>query len=305
MNKSIKEILEIIDKISEEYNIKIYKKKIDLNLQLKGVSSLFDYKENTITWLRNQETLEKHEIKKKISLIIVPQGIEKKDYFLNYIETDKPQNLFSLLVEKIYEDMLIKKENGKNSVISEKSQISGEVIIGNNCTIEEDVIIGKGTIIGNNVIIKRKTIIGEDCLIQSGAIIGEDGFGFIELDNKIKRRMPHLGGVKIGNGVEIGANTCIVRGTLYDTIIEDYVKIDNLCHIAHNVRIGRNSFIVAHTLIGGSVTIGENCWVSTSNIRNLLTIEDDSFIGIGSTVVKNVKKNTMVYGNPAKEKEKK
>lgn len=293
-----------IKEVSSEFNIGIIEEVYDeKNLSnILGVSSLFNYKEKTITWIRDKKTFEKVKIKEKIDFIIIPPEIEDRNNFINYIVTDKPQNLFSLLLEKIYLSNQIIEEIGLNTIIGKTTKIGKNIKIGNNCTIEDNVTIGDGTIIGNNVIIKENTIIGEECVIQSGSIIGEAGFGFIELDNKIKRRMPHLGGVKIGKGVEIGANTCIVKGTLDDTIIEDYVKIDNLCHIAHNVKIGKNSFIVAHTLIGGSVVIEENCWIATSVIRNLLTIGKNSLVGFGSIVVKDVGDNTIVLGNPAKPK---
>jgi UDP-3-O-[3-hydroxymyristoyl] glucosamine N-acyltransferase len=100
--------------------------------------------------------------------------------------------------------------------------------------------------------------------------------------------------------VHIGNNTCIDRGSLSDTILYEGVKVDNLVHIAHNVKIGKNSLIIAQSMIAGSVTIGENCWIAPSScIRNAVKIGNQVTIGLASTVTKNVPDNSTVLGSPA------
>ena len=111
---------------------------------------------------------------------------------------------------------------------------------------------------------------------------------------------PHLGGLVIEDHVHLGNNTCIDRGSLKDTIIHQGVKIDNLVHIAHNVTIGKNSLIIACSMIAGSVVIGENCWVApSSSVRNGIYIGDNTTIGLGSVVTKSVGADETVAGNPA------
>jgi len=113
--------------------------------------------------------------------------------------------------------------------------------------------------------------------------------------------VPHYGGVVIGQNVEIGANTCIDRGTLDDTIIGNNVKIDNLCHIGHNCIIKDNSSIVALSMLGGSAIIEENSYIAPGvMIKNQLKIGENSLIGIGAVVIKDVEKNKVVAGVPAK-----
>lgn len=289
---------ESIYKIIENYNINVFAKKITKEIEIEGISSFYNYKRKTFTWIKNKEIFDKNEIKEKIEFIILPKEVNEFNNFKNYISTDTPKELFFLILEKFFKNDK-KCLNGKNSIISEEAVIEENVVIGNNCTIEKNVTISSGTIIGNNVVIKEKTKIGKNCIVQSGAIIGEDGFGFIEI-NKIKKRVPHIGGVQIGNEVEIGANTCIVRGVLEDTILEDGVKIDNLCHIAHNVVIKKNTAVVAQALIAGSSKIEENCWISTSCIRNQISIGKNCLVGLGAVVVKDIEDNSIVYGNPAK-----
>ena len=290
------QIIELI----KEYNIEVQDLKLSEKIEISGISTFYNYKSNTITWLKNKEIFLKNSINTKIEFIILAEDIKEYKNFKNYIVTKKAKELFFLII-KYFCSSLEKnsKIENKNSIISSKAKIADNVIIGNYCTIEDNVNIGKNTIIGNNVTIKNNTVIGESCIIQSGAIIGEDGFGFIDINNK-KIRVVHLGGVQIGNFVEIGANTCIVKGTIDNTIIENNVKIDNLCHIAHNIIIKENTAIVAQTLLGGSVKIGENCWISTSAIRNQINIGKNTLVGLGSVVVKDVPENSIVYGNPAK-----
>ena len=114
-------------------------------------------------------------------------------------------------------------------------------------------------------------------------------------------KFPHVGGVQIGDTVEIGANTCIDKGTLGDTVIGDGSKIDNLVHIAHNVKVGRSCAIIAHCMVGGSTVIGDYSWVAPSScLRDQLVIGRHATIGLGSVVTKAVADGDTVYGVPAR-----
>ena len=113
--------------------------------------------------------------------------------------------------------------------------------------------------------------------------------------------MPHIGNVHLKENVEVGNNVCIDRAVMGSTLLSENVKVDNLVHIAHGVKIGKNSLIIANSMIAGSVEIGENVWVSpSSSIRQKLIIENDALIGMGAVVVKNVEPSSVVAGNPAK-----
>ena len=138
--------------------------------------------------------------------------------------------------------------------------------------------------------------IHESLVIGHSSTIGSDGFGY---ENGL--RFNHIGNVIIEEGVEIGSNTCIDRGTLGSTIIGKGVKIDNLVHIAHNVVIGEGSLIIACAMIAGSVTIGDNVWIGPSvSIAKGLYIGDNAVIGMGAVVLKDVPEGATMVGNPAK-----
>jgi len=131
----------------------------------------------------------------------------------------------------------------------------------------------------------------------------EDGFGFVEIDGEWKR-FPHYGEIWIGEGVEIGRNTCIDRGSLSDTVIGDGTKIDNLVHIGHNAKIGKRCLITAGVIVGGSAVVGDDCYLGIGAvIRNGIRIGNGSTVGMGAVVVKDVPAGQTVIGNPAKQME--
>ena len=187
----------------------------------------------------------------------------------------------------------------QSCVIDPDAEISDSASIGPFVQIGK-AKIGKGTVISANVRIYDDVVIGDYCYIKEGAVIGGPGYGY-EVDNNGNRfRFPQIGGVVIGNHVDIGGNTCVDRGALSNTIIEDYAKIDNLCHIAHNVHIGKNAMIIACSEISGSCQIGENAWIGPkTSVRDWRSIGGNATIGIGANVVKDVPDNEVWAGNPA------
>jgi len=175
------------------------------------------------------------------------------------------------------------------------------VRIGPGAVVEDGVTIGEGTVVGPNAVVRRGTRIGRWCEIQSGAVLGDAGFGFERDAQNRPLRMIHLGGVRIGDYVQVGALTAVARGALEDTVLEDYVKINNLCHIAHNCRIGWGSIIGACADLCGSVTVGRNSWIAPNcSIRQKIAVGEGAIVGMGAVVVKDVPAGVMVYGNPAK-----
>lgn len=180
-------------------------------------------------------------------------------------------------------------------------KIHHTVRVGRNTVIENGVEIGEGTRIGSCVVIQSGTRIGRHCVIKSGAVIGEPGFGFERDENRRPLKMLHLGGVRVGDHVEIGALCTVVRGALGDTVLEDYVKLDDHVHVAHNCHIGEGAMLTACVELSGSVKVGKNVWLAPNcSVVQKVTLGDDCFIGIGSVVARAVEPGTKVFGNPAK-----
>ena len=187
---------------------------------------------------------------------------------------------------------------GKNIFVGNQVKIGSKTLIGSNTVIEHDVQIGKNCLIGSNVTI-RNSIIGNDVVIQDGCKIGIKGFGFIPLKDK-NLRFPHIGRVVLKDGVELGANCTIDRGSIGDTFIGENTFLDNQVHMAHNVKIGKNCMIAGQVGFAGSSTIGDNVSIGgQAGVSGHLKIGNNVRIGGGSGVVKDIPDNTTVMGYPA------
>ncbi|HXC26186.1 MAG TPA: UDP-3-O-(3-hydroxymyristoyl)glucosamine N-acyltransferase [Gemmatimonadaceae bacterium] len=185
--------------------------------------------------------------------------------------------------------------------IHDDARIAPGTILGQGVVVGADVEIHERCIIGPNTVIDHATL-GTNTRIGANCSIGGDGFGF-EIDESSGEviKFPHFGRVRIGQNVEIFSNTCIARGSLRDTVIGNNVKIDNLVHIAHNVEIGDNAFVIANAMLAGSTKIGTRAWIGPStSILNGITVGDLSMTGVGAVVTHSCGKNEIVAGVPAK-----
>ncbi|WP_119343145.1 UDP-3-O-(3-hydroxymyristoyl)glucosamine N-acyltransferase [Facilibium subflavum] len=178
---------------------------------------------------------------------------------------------------------------GPNVVIGAKVEIAANAVIGANCVISDFSRIGENTQIKPNVTIYHDVKIGQNCIIHANSVIGSDGFGNAKDEKGNWQKIPQIGGVYIGNNVEIGASTTIDRGAIDDTYIADGVKIDNQVQVAHNVCIGENTAIAGSTGIAGSVTIGKNCLLGGQvGVSGHLSICDNVLLGAASNVSKDI-----------------
>lgn len=190
------------------------------------------------------------------------------------------------------------------AIIHPEAQIGKNVSIGAYCVIGK-ATIGDNCVIDSNVRIYDCVLMGNRCVVKSGAVIGGNGFGFEKDSDGNRFPFPQLGGVIIGDDVAIGANTCIDRGSLADTIVGHHTKINNLCHIAHNNVIGNNVEITGCCNISGSNTIEDDVWISpNASIRGWIHIGKGSTVGMGAVVVKNIPEGETWVGNPARKLEK-
>ncbi|MDR7331501.1 UDP-3-O-(3-hydroxymyristoyl)glucosamine N-acyltransferase [Roseateles asaccharophilus] len=179
-------------------------------------------------------------------------------------------------------------EIGPLAVIESGAVIGDHARIGAHCVVERDAHVGERTRLAPRVVLGYGCRIGARGLVHSGVVIGADGFGFApSRDGYVK--IEQLGNVTIGDDVEIGANTCIDRGALADTVIEDGVKLDNLIQIAHNVHIGKRTAMAGCGAIAGSTRIGANCTIGgAANIIGHLNIADGVHISACTTVTRDI-----------------
>jgi UDP-3-O-[3-hydroxymyristoyl] glucosamine N-acyltransferase len=194
---------------------------------------------------------------------------------------------------------------GDDTSIGDHSYIGENVVIGANCEIHagvkiyNNVRIGDGALIYSNVVIRENVIIGKGVIIQPGAVIGSDGFGFARDKDGRPVKIPQRGSVIIGDHCEIGANVCIDRSTLENTVISDNVKIDNLVQIGHNVTVGESTSISAQSGISGSTRVGKNVIMAGQvGLADHITIGDGVMIAAKTGVSGNVRDSRIIAGVP-------
>jgi UDP-3-O-[3-hydroxymyristoyl] glucosamine N-acyltransferase len=177
-----------------------------------------------------------------------------------------------------------------SAVVDVSADVDATAYIGPLCVVERGARIGPGSVLKSRVTVGEDCVIGARCILHSGVVIGADGFGFAP-DGERWEKIEQLGAVRIGDDVEIGANTCIDRGALQDTVIEDGVKLDNLIQIGHNVRVGCNTAMAGCVGVAGSATIGPHCTIGGGAVvLGHLTIAAGVNISAATVVTKSIAK---------------
>ncbi len=297
--------------MSNLFFIKINELGLDIsdskNITISNVSSINNPENNSLMFIKEDKDLYFESIKNiKDSLILVPE----KTKYLDNIEmnniiyrVNSPREKFAKILNYILNQTNKNKDyknHEKNIIIGENVKIDKTafiepfVFIDHNCIIGENCVIRSGARLGKNVELKKNTV------IRQNAVVGGQGFGIERTLSGETIRIPHVGGVILGEHVEIGALTTVCSGTIDPTIIEDYVKIDDHVHVAHNCFIKKGTIITAASEISGSVTMGKSCWIGPNcSIMNGVSIGNRVTIGLGAVVTKSIKENEVVAGNPA------
>lgn len=258
----------------------------------------------TLDWVKESNKKKALIIESSPALsIIVDKSIEYTNSVASQGKTlilvDSPRNAIAKVARQFFQERFVDEGIHPTAIIDPEAIIEEGVAIGA-YTIIGKVHIGANTQINSGVKIYDGVNIGCNCFIDSGVVLGGQGFGYEIDENGNRFRFPQIGGLVIGNNVDIGANTCIDRGALSDTVIGDYTKIDNLCHIAHNNLIGSNCFITAGTIIAGSTEVGNNVWFGlNSTVKDWCSIKSNAMLGIGAVIIDNVNQGESVLGNPA------
>nr|WP_294786387.1 UDP-3-O-(3-hydroxymyristoyl)glucosamine N-acyltransferase [uncultured Flavobacterium sp.] len=191
---------------------------------------------------------------------------------------------------------------GAGCYIGPKVKIGANATLYPNVTILDECTIGENTTIWSGTVVRERCHIGSHCIIHPNATIGADGFGFRPCKVNGLVKIPQIGNVIIGNGVEIGANTCVDRGKFSSTIVGDGCKIDNLVQIGHNSKLGKFCIMAGNSGLAGSVTLGNGVIIGGSaSIKDHTNIGDGAVIGAGSGVIGDVPAGKTMLGYPAVE----
>ena len=175
-----------------------------------------------------------------------------------------------------------------SAVVDAQARVHPTATIGPLCVVERGAVIGAHTVLKSRVTVGERCRVGARCLVHPGVVIGADGFGFARQRGEWIK-IEQLGAVRIGDDVEIGANTCIDRGALEDTVIENGVKLDNLIQIAHNVHIGRHTAMAGCSAVAGSTRIGAHCTIAgAASIVGHLQLADNVHVSTNTVVTHSI-----------------
>lgn len=276
----------------------------DPDTEVSGVASLLNAGPQSLTFLASKAYKEQLPSTKAAAVILRPD--DAADSPVAAILADDPYACYARMAAVVCPPPSFAPGVHPSAVVeatasvTESAHLAPHVVVGERSTIGENVYLGPGTVIGPdchigddcrfiaNVTLARAVAIGKRGIFHPGVVLGSDGFGnAMTPDGWVK--VPQVGGVVIGNDVEIGSNTCVDCGAIGDTVIEDGVRLDNLCMIAHNVRVGAHTAMASMVAIAGSTTIGKRCmFAGMGGSVGHITICDDVVVAAQSYVSKDV-----------------
>lgn len=286
----------------------------DPHIEIKGVSGIDKARKGDITFLSHQKYVKDLE-QCKASAVIVNKDIDTP---IPLIIVKNPYLAFAKLLEAFYPEKPYSKKIDTNAVLGKDVKLGEEITIfpfvyvGDNVELGDRVVLHAGVFIGDgckvgddtviypNVSIYENVRIGKKVIIQSGTVIGSHGFGFVKQEDGSHYKIPQVGTVSIEDNVELGANVCVDRANIGETIIREGTKIDNLVHVAHNVSIGRNTLLVAQVGISGSCEIGDQVILAGQvGVGDHVKIGDNSILIAQAGVVQDVPPKAIQSGSPS------
>ncbi|MES2879996.1 MAG: UDP-3-O-(3-hydroxymyristoyl)glucosamine N-acyltransferase [Pseudomonadota bacterium] len=264
----------------------------DATLLIEGLAPLETATPHHLSFLSHPKYQNQLAASKAGCVIVSPQMRDMAVLRGACIVTDQPY-LYFARVTQLWKKSLsrpVRAQVHPSAVIDPGAVVHPQARIGALCVVERGARIGADTELKSRVTVGEDCVVGDRCLLHSGVVIGADGFGFAQHAGAWEK-IEQLGAVRIGNDVEIGANTCIDRGALQDTVIEDGVKLDNLIQIGHNVRIGKNTAMAGCVGVAGSATIGAQCTIGGGAVvLGHLTLADGVNISAASVVTRSIRK---------------
>lgn len=292
----------------------------DANTRVTGVGSVDDAEPGDVVLAANPRFLALA-LKSSAACVVSGELPEiKQNGHKSLLLASDPAEAFSKILEYFRgEDPKVEPGIGAGAVVERGAELGTGVAIGSNCYVGKNAVVGSGTVLYPGVYVGEGARVGADCklcpnsvvysrcvlgnrvILHAGAVVGADGFGYTCKGEGLVK-LPHAGTVEIGDDVEIGANSAIDRAKTGATVIGSGTKIDNLVHIAHNCKIGRNCVIVALVGVAGSVKIGDNVTLAgQAGVADHVTIEDGCVVAARAGVIGDLSKSSVVSGFPARD----
>jgi len=291
----------------------------DPSVNVGRVATLAHADSTSLSFFANTAYREQLRNSKAAAVIVRPDDVQ--DCPVNALLAADPYLAYARIADTMYPFPELSPGIHSSAVVSPSATIADSAQVSANAVVDDDAVVGEGVFLGPGVVIGPRCTIGagswllanatlvqdvgmgERCIVHPGAVIGSDGFGNARsAEGWVK--VPQLGGVRIGDDVEIGANTTIDRGSLDDTVIENGVRLDNLIQIAHNVIVGEHTAMAAFTGISGSTIIGKRCmFAGRSATVGHVTVCDDVVVGGDTMVSKDIREPGFYTANFPAEKD--
>jgi UDP-3-O-[3-hydroxymyristoyl] glucosamine N-acyltransferase len=264
----------------------------DAQIQIRQVGSLEGATSGQITFLSNSK--HKNKLAETRAAAVILAAEHERLTALPRIVADNPYAYFAR-VSQLFNALQLQPSGVHSSaVVSSSAKLGKNVSIGPGCVVGDDVVIGDDTCLYPRVVLYPKCVIGKRVVMHAGVVVGADGFGIAPTGERGEGpwiKIPQIGGVRIGDDVEIGANTTIDRGALDDTVIEEGVKLDNQIQVGHNVRIGAHTAIAGCVGIAGSAVIGAHCTIGgAAMIHGHIQIVDRVHVSAGTLISRSILK---------------
>lgn len=286
---------------------------------LAGVASLGRAGEGDLSFVRDASFSDKAR-DSKAGALLVPE--ELQGMACCQLVLEDPNRAFGAVLERIARDQR-RSEPGVHPTaeVSDSASVHPTASIGPRAVVSDDAVVGERTVIGSNVFVGKRSRVGADCTLKAnvvlvedvtlgdrvtlhpGSVIGTDGYGYIP-GPQGHFKIPHVGSVRIGDDVEIGALSTVDRATVDETVIGSGSKLGDMCHVAHNCQVGEHVLMLPRASIAGSVTLGNHVVIAgRSGCADNLTIGEGAMIGGASCAFEDVPPGVAVWGNPAREKD--
>ena len=270
----------------------------DANLEIHRLSPLDTAQSDALSFLSNPQYQAQISSTRAACIVVAPAFESQAAARGACIVADNPYHYFARLTQlwRHHQARPSEPRIHPSAVIHPEAHIDASARIGPLCVVERGASVGPDTWLKSRVTVGEDCVIGARCIVHAGVVIGADGFGFALFEGRWEK-IEQLGAVRIGNDVEIGANSCIDRGALDDTVLEDGVKLDNLVQIGHNVHVGANTAMAGCAGVAGSARIGANCTVGGGAVvLGHLQLADGVHISAASVVMRSIRQPGQYSG---------